>query len=56
MVLDNVKGIRSVMVVHHTDCGLTHITDDGIREKLRGRHPEQGAEAERAGPFGQIVE
>lgn len=28
-------GTREVMLVHHTDCGLLTLTDDGFREELR---------------------
>jgi carbonic anhydrase len=28
-------GTRAVMIVHHTDCGMEKITDDGFRAELR---------------------
>jgi carbonic anhydrase len=28
-------GTRSVMLIHHTDCGMQTITDDGFREELQ---------------------
>jgi carbonic anhydrase len=28
-------GTRAVMLVHHTDCGMTKITDDGFRAELQ---------------------
>jgi carbonic anhydrase len=28
-------GTREVMLIHHTDCGMQKITDDGFREELR---------------------
>ncbi len=28
-------GTREVMLVHHTDCGMQTLTDDGFREELR---------------------
>lgn len=28
-------GTREVMLIHHTDCGLQQITDDGFRDELR---------------------
>jgi len=28
-------GTREVMVIHHTDCGMQKITDDGFRAELR---------------------
>jgi carbonic anhydrase len=28
-------GTRAVMLIHHTDCGMQKITDDGFRDELR---------------------
>jgi carbonic anhydrase len=28
-------GTRMVMVIHHTDCGMAKLTDDGFRQELR---------------------
>jgi carbonic anhydrase len=28
-------GTREVVLVHHTDCGMQTVTDDGFREELR---------------------
>jgi carbonic anhydrase len=28
-------GTREVMLIHHTDCGMQKITDDGFRDELR---------------------
>jgi carbonic anhydrase len=28
-------GTREVMLIHHTDCGMQKITDDGFRQELR---------------------
>jgi carbonic anhydrase len=28
-------GTREVMLIHHTDCGMQKLTDDGFREELR---------------------
>ena len=30
-------GTREVMLIHHTDCGMQKITDDGFRDELRRR-------------------
>lgn len=39
------------------DCGMTHITDEIIREKLKGRAPEKGGEVGEMwfGAFGEYV-
>jgi carbonic anhydrase len=34
--LDNLLETRDIIVVHHTDCGLTHTTNERIREQLKG--------------------
>ena len=39
--LDAVFGIKQVMVLHHTDCGMTHGTEEGMREVTKGRVPER---------------
>src|ERR1700723_248717 len=28
-------GTREVMLIHHTDCGMQKLTDDGFRDELR---------------------
>jgi len=49
------KGL--IMVVHHTDCGLCHTTDEDIRESLRKRvsGPEEAKEVD-VMVFGSIVD
>ncbi|KAE8442446.1 hypothetical protein EG329_003347 [Mollisiaceae sp. DMI_Dod_QoI] len=39
LALDSFIGITDIMVVHHTDCGATHFTDDMIRTSLKNRLP-----------------
>ncbi|MGE5408641.1 MAG: beta-class carbonic anhydrase [Syntrophothermus sp.] len=34
-VSQRLLGTREVMLIHHTDCGLEKITDDGFRDELR---------------------
>ena len=31
-------GTRDVMLIHHTDCGMQRLTDDGFRAELPGGH------------------
>ncbi|KAJ7593994.1 carbonic anhydrase [Mycena floridula] len=40
-------GVRNIAVIHHTDCGLTHITTEGIRSAVKKAHPgeEEAAKA-----------
>ncbi|OCL12161.1 carbonic anhydrase [Glonium stellatum] len=35
-------GLSDIMVIHHTDCGATHFTDDFIRDGLKKRFPTNG--------------
>ncbi|CAK7221130.1 hypothetical protein SBRCBS47491_004422 [Sporothrix bragantina] len=28
--------LQEICIVHHTDCGTTHVTDDGVREHIKG--------------------
>ena len=41
-------GTREVMLIHHTDCGMQTLTDDGFRAELQrevGQRPTWAAEA-----------
>lgn len=44
IVLDDLLVVGTVIVVHHTDCGLVHTSDDSIRAKLKKRVPEKAKE------------
>lgn len=50
------KGL--IIVVHHTDCGLCHTSDEDIKESLRRRLAGEGEEIEAVERmrFGSIVE
>lgn len=39
MVLDTLTGIETVIIVHHTDCGLTHTTDEQVRAHVNENAP-----------------
>ena len=34
----------TVIVVHHTDCGVMHTSDESIRARLKARAPEKARE------------
>ncbi|KAF2429277.1 carbonic anhydrase [Tothia fuscella] len=53
--LDALGNTGTVMVVHHTDCGMTHMSDSGVKKMLRERAPERSAEIDDM-EFGQILE
>ncbi|KAH6662259.1 carbonic anhydrase [Halenospora varia] len=39
LALDAFLTINEIMVVHHTDCGASHFTNDIIRQKMKERLP-----------------
>lgn len=43
---------KGILVVHHTDCGLTYMTDAAIREDAKARTPAAAAEVDALGKFG----
>ena len=47
IVLDDLLVVGTIIVVHHTDCGLLHTSDESIRAKLKERAPEKGHEIDR---------
>lgn len=48
-------GVTTIVVAHHTDCGLTHITDEEIKTKLKKRAPEKARDIEGM-RFGEITD
>lgn len=46
IILDDLLVVGTVIVVHHTDCGLVHTSDESIRARLKGRAPEKAQEIE----------
>ncbi|KAM0517084.1 hypothetical protein ACHAPE_005196 [Trichoderma viride] len=36
VVLNTLIGINEIILIHHTDCGLTHKSTDYVREKIEG--------------------
>ncbi|TAQ84039.1 hypothetical protein B7494_g7627 [Chlorociboria aeruginascens] len=39
LAMDAVFKINDIMVIHHTDCGTSHYTDDLVRADLKNRLP-----------------
>lgn len=54
--LDSIAGVGTVVVVHHTDCGLTHTTDETVRMKLKERAGPEHDEEVDAMKFGAITD
>ena len=55
-VLNAINPLGLIMVVHHTDCGTTHVKDKEVREVIhKNASSISNAELE-AIPFGEINE
>jgi carbonic anhydrase len=54
-VLDALVKIGTIIVVHHTDCGQTHVLDQEVRDNIVRVHPELADEVKDM-PFGEIPE
>ncbi|KAI0205314.1 carbonic anhydrase [Astrocystis sublimbata] len=39
LILDQITDLREILIISHTDCGLTHVTDDFVRENLKEKNP-----------------
>ena len=52
-VLQTIGGPGMIVVMHHTDCGMTHFHDDKIKAALTELAPEEKASIE-AMKFGEI--
>ncbi|KAI1263720.1 carbonic anhydrase [Xylariaceae sp. FL1019] len=37
LVIDQLVQINEVLIISHTDCGLTHATDDGVHTSMKSR-------------------
>lgn len=44
VILDTLLMIEDILVVHHTDCGMTHLTNERIREYVKENGKGKGAE------------
>jgi carbonic anhydrase len=53
VVLDTLVKIGTVIVVHHTDCGQTHVLDQEVKDGIISRHPELASDVEKM-KFGEI--
>ncbi|KIM94026.1 hypothetical protein OIDMADRAFT_60866 [Oidiodendron maius Zn] len=55
LVLENALGLGGVVIVHHTDCGMTHLTDAGLKASLKEKCPQNAAEID-AMDFDEITD
>ncbi|KAF2812087.1 carbonic anhydrase [Mytilinidion resinicola] len=53
--LDALGNTDTVIIVHHTDCGMTHMPDAGVRKMLKERAPQLSKEIDRM-KFGEITD
>lgn len=37
LILDSVVALEEIAIVHHTDCGTSHFTNESLREQIKGR-------------------
>ncbi|MCJ1225803.1 hypothetical protein MMC12_002452 [Toensbergia leucococca] len=51
-VLRSLMNAAAVLVVHHTDCGMTHVTEESLRKDAKTRTPEAEAEIDATGSYG----
>jgi carbonic anhydrase len=54
-VLQTIGAPGTIVVMHHTDCGMTHFHDDAIKKALIEVAPEEKARIEEM-KFGEIKE
>ncbi len=54
-VLQTIGNPGTIVVMHHTDCGMTHFHDDKIKAALTELAPEEKATIESM-RFGEILE
>ncbi|KAH8656191.1 carbonic anhydrase [Tricladium varicosporioides] len=39
LALDSVGSVGTIVVVHHTDCGMSHNTEEGFHASIAQKHP-----------------
>ncbi|KAK5073283.1 hypothetical protein LTR70_010419 [Exophiala xenobiotica] len=55
--LDGMIPIKTILIIHHTDCGMTHQTDEAVRTRCKAKAatPELAAELDDM-EFGEITD
>ncbi|ETR97173.1 carbonic anhydrase, partial [Trichoderma reesei RUT C-30] len=53
--VDQMLGVGAVIVIHHTDCGLTHLRNDYLHKSLTEKAPKNAEEIAEM-EFGEIVD
>lgn len=33
--MDTLFGLKEICIIHHTDCGTTHVTDEAVRSHIK---------------------
>lgn len=34
-IMDTLFDLKEICIIHHTDCGITHVTDEGVRDHIK---------------------
>ncbi|KAJ7634973.1 carbonic anhydrase [Roridomyces roridus] len=55
LIAEYAFGLGDVVIVHHTDCGMTHMTDAGVKQFFKEQCPHKAAELD-AMHFDEIVD
>ncbi|KAJ7739985.1 carbonic anhydrase [Mycena maculata] len=55
LVLEAALGLGQIIIVHHTDCGMMHLTDAGIKAFFKEKCPHKSADLD-AMDFDAIVD
>ena len=50
--LRTLADVKGVFVVHHTDCGMTHMTDEEIRKEAKRRTPDAAEDVDGVDGYG----
>ncbi|KAH8808428.1 carbonic anhydrase [Xylogone sp. PMI_703] len=53
IVLEGMVPLSTIAVIHHTDCGLTHQTNEAVRQRVKSLAPEHSKEIDEM-EFGHI--
>ncbi|KAG8534076.1 uncharacterized protein KY384_000919 [Bacidia gigantensis] len=52
LVLRSLANVKAVLVIHHTDCGMTHVTEEEIKKDIVARGGEAALGKWEQGSFG----
>ncbi|KAI0128348.1 carbonic anhydrase [Xylariales sp. AK1849] len=44
LLLDQITGLEEVLILEHTDCGATHVSEEGLRQAIKKYAPNNAKE------------